>query len=44
MSTTKNNIDYIKTVQNIKSFFDEFQYLVFLLGSKNKIKLNTDGL
>ncbi|EAG1146244.1 transcriptional regulator, partial [Listeria monocytogenes] len=24
MSTTKNNIDYIKTVQNIKSFFDEF--------------------
>ncbi|EAD4180130.1 transcriptional regulator, partial [Listeria monocytogenes] len=27
MSTTKNNIDYIKTVQNIKSFFDEFQYL-----------------
>ncbi|EAF6112429.1 transcriptional regulator, partial [Listeria monocytogenes] len=21
MSTTKNNIDYIKTVQNIKSFF-----------------------
>ncbi|EAF2413752.1 transcriptional regulator, partial [Listeria monocytogenes] len=22
MSTTKNNIDYIKTVQNIKSFFD----------------------
>ncbi|HAC2565404.1 TPA_asm: transcriptional regulator, partial [Listeria monocytogenes] len=25
MSTTKNNIDYIKTVQNIKSFFDEFQ-------------------
>ncbi|EAD3424056.1 transcriptional regulator, partial [Listeria monocytogenes] len=23
MSTTKNNIDYIKTVQNIKSFFDE---------------------
>ncbi|EAD1606112.1 transcriptional regulator, partial [Listeria monocytogenes] len=26
MSTTKNNIDYIKTVQNIKSFFDEFQY------------------
>lgn len=44
VSTTKNNIDYIKTVQNIKSFFDEFQYLVFLLGSKNKIKLNTDGL
>ncbi|EJT8157601.1 transcriptional regulator [Listeria monocytogenes] len=44
MSTTKNNIDYIKTVQNIKRFFDEFQYLVFLIGSKNKIKLNTDGL
>ncbi|MBC1987035.1 transcriptional regulator [Listeria sp. FSL L7-0478] len=43
MSTTKNNIDYIKTVQSIKSFFEEFQYLVFLLGSKNRLQLNSEG-
>ncbi|MBC1996720.1 transcriptional regulator [Listeria marthii] len=44
MSATKNNIDYIKTVQNVKSFFEEFQYLVFLLGSKNELKLRVDGI
>ncbi|HHQ1205193.1 TPA: ArpU family phage packaging/lysis transcriptional regulator, partial [Listeria innocua] len=40
----KNSIDYIKTVQNVKRFFEEFQYLVFLLGPRNKIKLNSEGI
>ncbi|EKY3939708.1 transcriptional regulator [Listeria innocua] len=40
----KNSIDYIKTVQNVKRFFEEFQYLVFLLGPRNKIQLNSEGI
>ncbi|MBM5603949.1 hypothetical protein D8X85_00150 [Listeria seeligeri] len=43
MLITKNNIDYIKTVQKVKHFFEEFQQLRYVSGLTLKPQLSSDG-
>ncbi|MBF2475926.1 transcriptional regulator [Listeria seeligeri] len=43
MLITKKNIDYIKTVQKVKHFFEEFQQLRYVSGLTLKPQLSSDG-